>query len=263
MVDSNVSQHFRPDELPFLESIDSLSGRVENEYRPILTNFLNPRQLYILTSIINRYDGIRFSTYGGYPDAELQRAILYPDYFTPELEDFKISRFEIDYPSKFATLSHGQILGSIMGAGVQRDVVGDIITDGETWQFMVQSEMADYVDTQVDRIGKIKIKLLAISAGDLIAPIDESETVTTTVSSMRVDALVSEGFHISRHHAKELVDSGLIRVNWVETERPDLELSVKDIVSVRGYGRIVIQEIAGVTKKDKVRVVISLYNRNK
>ncbi|EHO54062.1 hypothetical protein HMPREF9104_00292 [Lentilactobacillus kisonensis F0435] len=36
MVDSNVSQHYRPDELPFLESIDSLSGRVENEYRQSL-----------------------------------------------------------------------------------------------------------------------------------------------------------------------------------------------------------------------------------
>lgn len=262
-VDANISQHFRSDEIPFLESIDNLSGQVENEYRPILTDFLNPRQLYILESIINRHDGIRFSTYGGYPNAELRRTIVYPEYFTPKNDDFKITIFEIDYPSKFATLAHGQILGSLMGAGIERNVIGDIITDGLRWQFMVQSEMADYVKTQVDHIGKIKVKLERVIPEQVIEPVDESEELTTTVSSMRVDALVSDGFHISRHHAKELIDGGEVRINWVATQRPDLELSTKDIVSVRGYGRIVINEIAGMTKKDKIRVIISVYNRNK
>lgn len=262
-VDANVSQHFRPDEVPFLESIDHLSGQVENEYRPILTEFLNPRQLYILESIINRHDGIHFSTYGGYSGAELQRAIVYPEYFTPKTDDFRITAFEIDYPSKFATLAHGKILGSLMRAGIERNVVGDIITDGLKWQFMVQSEMADYVKAQVDHIGKIKVKLEDISPEGVITPVDESETLTTTVSSLRVDALISDGFHISRHHAKELVDAGDVRINWVDTTRPDFELSTKDIISVRGYGRIVIKEITGMTKKDKIRIIISVYNRNK
>lgn len=263
MVDSNVSQHYRPDELPFLESIDSLSGRVENEYRPILTNFLNPRQLYILETIVNRYDGITFKTFGGFAEAEMKRAIAFPEYFTPTDNDFNITAFQIDYPSKFATLSHGQILGSIMGAGIDRDVIGDIITDGLNWQFMCESEMADYVHAQVDKIGKIKVKLKEIDPEQIIHPTDESEEVTTTVSSRRVDTLVSDGFHISRHHAKELVDGGQVRINWVTSDRPDLELSIKDIVSVRGFGRIVIRDILGMTKKDKIRIVIDVYNRNK
>ncbi len=62
MVDSNISQHYRQAELPFLESIDNLSGKVANEYRPILTDFLNPRQLYILETIVNRYEGVSFQT---------------------------------------------------------------------------------------------------------------------------------------------------------------------------------------------------------
>ncbi|WP_225429667.1 YlmH family RNA-binding protein [Lentilactobacillus parafarraginis] len=263
MVDSTISQHFRPDEVPFLESIDNLSGQVENEYRPILTGFLNPRQLFILESIINRHDGIRFSTFGGYEGAELKRAIVYPEYFTPKNEDFHITSFVIDYPSKFATLSHGQVLGSIMGAGIERDVIGDIITDGLSWQFLCQSEMADYIKAQVDKVGKIKVKLEVIESDQLVTPVDESEEVSTTISSLRVDALVSEGFHISRHHAKELIDGGEVRINWGETQRPDLEVSMHDIVSVRGYGRIVIREIDGITKKGKIRLVVRVYNRNK
>ncbi|EHO54063.1 YlmH family RNA-binding protein [Lentilactobacillus kisonensis] len=193
----------------------------------------------------------------------MKRAIAFPSYFEPKNDDFNITAFQIDYPSKFATLSHGQILGSIMGAGIDRDVIGDIITDGPNWQFMCESEMADYVRVQVDKVGKIKVKLKPIEPDQIIHPVDESEAVTTTVSSLRVDTLISEGFHISRHHAKELVDGGMVRINWVDSERPDLELSIQDIVSVRGFGRIVIKDILGVTKKEKIRIVINIYNRNK
>ena len=263
MVDSNISQHYQQAELPFLESIDNLSGKVANEYRPILTDFLNPRQLYILETIVNRYEGVSFQTFGGYASAELKRAIAFPDYFVPKSDDYNITAFQIDYPSKFATLSHGQILGSIMGTGIDRDVIGDIVTDGLNWQFMCESEMADYVQAQVDRIGKIKIKLKRIQPEDIIIPVDEGEETTTTVASLRVDALVSEGFHISRHHAKELVEGGMIRINWEQAGRPDLEISIQDIISVRGFGRLVIRDIAGTTKKGKIRIVLKVYNRNK
>jgi RNA-binding protein YlmH len=263
LVDSNVSQHYRSNELPFLESIDSLSAKVANEYRPILTNFLNPRQLYILETIVNRYEGVSFQTFGGFASAEMKRAVAFPDYFTPGTDDYNITTFQIDYPSKFATLSHGQILGSIMGSGIDRDVIGDIVTDGFNWQFMCESEMADYVQDQVDRIGKIKVKLKRIGPEQIIIPVDEGEELTTTVASLRVDALVSEGFHISRHHAKELVEGGMIKVNWEDANRPDLETSIQDIISVRGFGRISITDIAGTTKKGKIRIGIKVYNRNK
>ena len=263
MVDINIEQHFRSDEVPFLESMDSLVGRVQNEYRDLLTDFLNPRQQFILQTVVNRYDGVKLSFFGGFEDSEMKRALIYPDYFEPQQADFQVSAYDIDYPQKFATLSHGQILGSLMGSGIEREVIGDIITDGTNWQFMVKAEMADYVASQLDHVGKVKVRLKPVALDHLLNPNQEFETVTTTVSSLRLDVLVAEGAHISRHHAKELVETGRVRVNWAENQRPDYELGVSDIISVRGFGRIVLLEIGGMTKKDKIRVTLNLIKPNK
>lgn len=263
MVDINIEQHFRSDETPFLESMDELTGRAENEYRAMLTDFLNPRQQFILQTIVNRYDAVKLQFFGGFANSEMKRALIYPEYFVPTEVDFQVSAFSIDYPQKFATLSHGQILGSLMGSGIDRQVVGDIITNGTDWQFMVKAEMADYVSDQLDHIGRTKVRLKPISLNSLLTPNQEFETVTTTVASLRLDVIVAEGFHVSRHHAKELVENGKVRVNWVENQHPDYELGVSDVVSVRGFGRVILNELGGVTKKDKIRITLNLIKPNK
>ncbi|GAY74075.1 RNA-binding protein [Lentilactobacillus kosonis] len=263
MVDVNVSQHFRPDEQAFVESVADICSRVENEYRPIQTDFLNPREMYIFEAIANRFDSVSYRFFGGYDNAEMKRALVYPEYFEPKTTDFNIAAFLIDYPTKFATLSHGQILGTIMGSGINRNVIGDIITDGDTWQFICESEMSDFLQSQIEKIGKIKVKLKPIDVDQLVFPVDESEETGTTVSSLRLDTVISEGFNLSRHHAKELVEGKAVRLNWETIDRPDVEVSVSDVVSVRHFGRIKIKEISGLTKKGKIRIVINLLRRNK
>lgn len=263
MVELNISQHFRPEEQEFLESVEDICGRAENEYRPILTDFLNPREMYIFEAIANRFDSVSYKFFGGHQGAEMKRALVYPDYFEPTDDDFHITVFLIDYPTKFATLSHGQILGTVMGSGINRDVIGDIITDGETWQFMCEAEMGDYLQQQIEKIGKIKVKLKPIDVDQLIFPVDESEEKGASVSSLRLDAIVAEGFNISRHHAKELVEGKSVRLNWATAERPDVEVSVSDVVSVRKFGRISVRDVAGITKKGKIRIVMNILKRNK
>ena len=51
-----------------------------------------------------------------------------------------------------------------------------------------------------------------------------------------------------------MIEAGKVKLNWAEQLRPDFELGLLDIVSVRGYGRIQIKEIEGKTKKDKWRI---------
>ncbi|MEG3032945.1 MAG: RNA-binding protein, partial [Enterococcus sp.] len=67
--------------------------------------------------------------------------------------------------------------------------------------------------------------------------------------------------NISRQRAKQLVESGKIKVNWTETLRPDFLLDLLDIISVRGFGRIQLQEIEGKTKKDKIRLTLGVLRK--
>src|SRR5699024_6150179 len=100
-----------------------------------------------------------YQAFGGYEGAEQQRILIYPPYYEPTAEDFEITLFEINYPTKFSELSHGQVMGSVLGTGISRGNLGDILTDGQRWQFFVDARMKDFILMNVDHVGRINVHL--------------------------------------------------------------------------------------------------------
>ena len=141
-----------------------------------------------------------------------------------------------------------------MGTGMKREMFGDIMSDGERWQVFVTESVSNYISTQLNKVGNISVRLETKDYTDIITPIDDWTIERDTVSSLRVDTVISSIYNISRQRAKELVTGGKVKVNWTPHERPDFELDMLDILSIRGYGRIQIREIEGKTKKDKWRI---------
>ncbi|MGE7366035.1 RNA-binding protein [Desemzia incerta] len=254
----NVYQHFRKDEIPFIDMVMDWVREVEDQYTPVLTNFLDPRQYYILETIIGKSSEIKLHSFGGYESSERNRAFICPTYFEPKQEDFNIRLYEVKYPVKFATMSHGKILGTLLSTGMKREYFGDIISDGERWQFFIDDSIENYVVSQIDKIGRVAVRLEERRYTDMIVPKDSWTIVHDTVSSMRIDVLVSSVFKISRQRAKQMIESGHIKVNWTEMQRPDFVLDLLDIVSVRGFGRFQIQEIEGKSKKDKWKLELGV-----
>lgn len=143
----NVYQHFRKEEQPFIDTVIGWIRSVEDQYTPYLTNFLDPRQLHIVKTIVGKNNEITIHSFGGYEAAERVRAFICPAYFTPTQDDFEISISEIRYPTKFATLSHGKVLGTLLSTGLKRDYFGDIVSDGVRWQVFVEKTTINYVET--------------------------------------------------------------------------------------------------------------------
>ena len=257
-MNDNLKQHFRDSEAPFIEQVTGWLRQVADQYRPILTVFLNPRQIYIAQTLANQLDDVRMRAFGGFEGAELQRILFYPVYYEPEMADFQITLFNIVYPVKFATLKHSQILGTLANAGVERDVFGDIVTNGETWQFVCETEMANYFSDQIDRFGKTKVHLTEVPLTEVVTPEDYWETITTTVSSLRADNIIKAAFNLSRHHAKKLIEGAKVRLNWADLPKADYELALLDMLSVNHYGRVRLAEISGETKKARLRVTLNL-----
>ena len=256
-----VYQHFRKEEQPFIDMVESWVVQVQQQYAPHLTDFLDPRQQYIVEMVIGKRGEVRAQFYGGYESAERKRALIYPEYFEPTEEDFNLLLVEINYPEKFTTLSHGQILGTLVGSGLRRDMFGDIMSDGVRWQFYVSESVRDYILSQVTKIGKTTVRLEEKKYTELLISIDDWAIEHDTVSSLRIDTLISSVYNISRQRAKELVSGGKVKLNWAAYDRPDFELGIRDILSVRGYGRIEIREIEGKSKKDKWRVELGVLRK--
>ncbi|WP_243115708.1 RNA-binding protein [Periweissella cryptocerci] len=259
----NITQHFRPDEANFIEQVQGWVRQVADEYRPVLTHFLNPRQRFIAQTIVNREDGMRQASRGGLPNAEMQRMLIYPDYYVFVEADFHLQLMEIVYPTKFADIHHNQILGTLVNQGIERNVFGDILGANETWQFLIEDKMVDYFSLQVDRIGNIKVHLMPHAMADIVQPEVDWVQTQTTIASLRIDVIISTAFNISRSRVKTLVEGGAVRLNWTEIIKPDYELATGDMLSVRGFGRMRLVELEGTTKKDKLRVVMETIQNNK
>lgn len=258
----NIYQHFRENEQSFIDQVIDWVAQVENQYAPYLSNFLNPRELYIVQSVIGQYDAIKFDTFGGHEEAEQQRVLIYPPYYEPTKEDFEISLIEINYPTKFAELSHGKVLGTLMGSGITRDTLGDIITDGQRWQIFVDEKMKDFILLNVDQVGRLNVQLEVMSWEELIETTDKWEMEEIVVSSLRIDVVLARALNVSRNRAKTMIDDKRIKINWVEIERPDIDVEEYDIISVRGHGRIQIRQQKGTTRKENLILNIGIIDRN-
>ncbi|GLC87539.1 YlmH family RNA-binding protein [Lysinibacillus piscis] len=253
----HLIQHFRKDEQPFIEQVMSWQREVEDRYAPKLTDFLDPRQRFIVESIIKQSNTFKLASAGLFEDAERQRMFIFPDYYEPTTDDFQLTVFTIQYPTKFVQLRHQDVLGALLSLGLDRGKFGDIRVGEQHVQFIVANEVADYVRLHLTGIGKVKVRVEAIKDNEpLLSNEDEWLEESHTISSMRLDVVMAKILNISRQKAQALITGKKVRVNWTEREAVAFELQEGDILSVRGSGRFKITMTEGRTKKDKIRLQI-------
>lgn len=263
MIDNNILQHFQPEEELFIEQVRDWQQQVVSQYVPVLTPFLNPRQQRILQQVIGKTSDCRIAFGGGFSHAESQRALLHPEYFTVQAEDFAIVTFQLHFAKKFHQLSHRQILGTIISLGISRNRIGDIITEDGEWQFVIDESLADFLPLQLTHIGKVSVELERVNAPtQLFAAQKNWQSKEASISSLRLDVFVSEGLNISRQKAKHIIETGDVKRNWLKITQPNQMLEMGDIISIRHYGRLRFDGILTETKKGKLRIQLSIL-RNK
>lgn len=250
----NIYQHFRPEEKEFIDQVLNWKNFVENSYAPKLTDFLDPREQHILKVLIGEPGDVKYGFFGGTENAERKRALLMPDYAEANHDDFQISLFEIQYPSRFITIEHPQVLGSLMSLGLKRGKFGDILFEDKKIQFFTCRDVTDYIAAQVQSIGKAAVQLLPVGLEHAISSYDTWQEDSITVSSLRLDTAISGIHHVSRQKSQTLIQHGLVKVNWTLIENPSFECQEGDLISVRGFGRVKILSIDGKTKKEKWRI---------
>jgi RNA-binding protein YlmH len=252
----NIYQHFRPEEREYIDQVLNWKNDVERQFAPKLTDFLDPREQHILKVIVGENGDVSYSFFGGIHDAERKRALLFPDYLTAAEEDFQVNLFEIDYPRKFVTIEHREVLGALMSLGLKRGKFGDILFHDGHIQFFAAKEVSDFIKTNLEAIGKASVSLTEIPLEKAVMTKDLWDDYDLTVSSLRLDTVISGVYHLSRQKSRTLIGHGLVKVNWTVIENPSFLCAAGDMISVRGYGRAKIFGLDGKTKKDKWRISV-------
>lgn len=250
----SIYQHYRTEEKPFIDQVLEWIRYVNDSYSYRLLDFLDPRQQEIVTQLAN-YDGqVSVSLNGGIESAERKRAIISPPYYIPEETDYELAYFELIYPDKFFNIEHRQLLGSLMNLGIVREKFGDLVVNEKEIQFVVANEIADFVQINLQSVGRAKVKVNPIKKTEMNISEEEWNIHSGTVSSMRIDAVLSEIFNVSRAKAATYIQKGAVKVNWKVVEQAAYECCEHDTLSVRGLGRAKVLSIDGQTRKNKWRI---------
>lgn len=255
-MNAEIYQHYAKEEKGFIDQVFGWMQQVENRYIPYLTGFLTPREAMIVNQLVASNDDLNVVFSGAYKNAERQRALIIPPYYEWSEQDFKLAIYNIKFPIKFADITHGRILGTLTSTGINRERIGDIITDNEAWHVILDDSIKNYVQTNVTKIGNVGVHLEEIQAADLLTSSETWEIKTVISSSMRLDALLSKVYNISRQRAKDAIATGDVKMNFVPMERGDIEVRLNDIVSFRKFGRFWVTSVDGITKKENYRLTV-------
>lgn len=242
------------DERIMLRRIADMLRKSEKTYTVLYTGFLTPAQQTLISSADEFYGKISF--YGGYDDAERRICRVCADEYASD-EGLPAVLFRLTVSSPGAEISHRDILGSLMGAGIKREMIGDIMAHGNEAMFFVCDSVADYIEMNLNKVGRYSAVIEKADAEQLPPP--QTRKVTINVSSMRLDSVCGEGFGLSRTKAAEIIKKGLVSVNWLVCDNVSREIVEGDKISMRGKGKISVSAISGVSKKGRLFVDVLKY----
>lgn len=237
--------------------VDFAAQAVKNrKYK--LSGFLTPFEQEMAMTIANTLGDLNAEFDGGFVGAERQRAAFCHEDFagTPA---FEISVIKAEWNGEFARLSHGDILGSIMSLGVDREFIGDIIATKNFARIIVDKKIVDYFVANLTRIGNTSVKT-SVDELENIAPKEERvKEIKSTVASLRVDSIAAAGFGMSRNKAATEISAEKVKLNWQTVKNSSQAVKEGDILSMRGRGRLEVSEIRGQTKKGRVSVLLKRF----
>ena len=232
----------------------ALANRCADSGVPSATRFLTPAEAELAVAI-GKKSGVYATVSGGYPNAE-RMICLYHIQETPPA--FPVSLVRVQWDARFAVPGHRDLLGSVLALGVDRSCVGDIVI-GKTFAVLcVANAVASFITDSLVLVGRVSVHCTL--KGDLPEnTVSEVSHVKGTVASLRADCVLCLGARVSRATACEWVRAGRVFLNHEPCLHTDAHVKTGDVLSVRGYGRIVLANEGSPTRKDRIPIMLELY----
>lgn len=230
---------------------------------PAHTPFLSPGEQAAVTDLLNAWGRPRHQLWGGYPDSE-RRICLFPAGWQEEDDVLRdpegpLAALQAVFPAA-ASLTHRDILGALMGLGLTREVLGDILLpEAGRCQVVLLREAAPILLSQWEEAGRYKVSLSELPLDKLTPKPAQMRTIRDTVASPRLDAVAAAGFSLSRSRAAGLIAAGKVSLNHRECIKADRQVNEGDVITCRGFGKCVVKAASGTSKKGRTFLVIERY----
>ena len=223
------------------------------------SKFLSPAQAQAVSQAKKIFAGLTLVLDGGFDGAERVRAVfVQPDWGAYVRTDY-LRALKIDWRAQ-DTVGHRDILGALLGLGLDRAVLGDILLN-EAGQAAVLClpEVAPFIVETLTKAGRVGLRVQEIPLNQLTTAAAQPTLKTDTVASLRLDAVLGAAWNLSRAKAAQLIAAGRVSVNHLLCEQPDKQLEESDLFAVRGLGRAQLLRVGNRSKKGRLFIEIGVF----
>lgn len=200
--------------------------------------------------------------FGGYPDAERKLWAFLPDWLEEDLwqsgDDCPVCALRVTVPPA-AELSHRDYLGSLMGLGITREKLGDLLLLEDGAQVLVLRETLPILTSQWDKVGRYPLTLAPMALADLTPAPSRTRTIHATVASPRLDGVLAAGFSIPRSRAVTLIRSGRVSLDHRPCDKADKLVETGAVLTCRGLGKCVLTALGGTSRRGRLRLELERY----
>ncbi len=259
MHERDLQDYLNPAEKKWAEYFVSILEKVANEHVELCTPFADPRQQQIAGDIAEGYSELKCLFWGGIPEAERARIFVSP---FPEVKMTQSSQVGcLVVKGKFPahTLTHRDFLGAVLGLGLRREMVGDIIyRGGDTAFIIIHADLVPFLLQGLQEVGRYAVEVSTLDLEELeqVLPPKRVKEIKGTVPSMRIDVVAGLGFGLSRSKIAPLIKGGQVKVNHQVINQPSRLVKLGDMISLAGKGRIELVSSSGETRKGRLHLLI-------
>lgn len=223
---------------------------VLNNHITQTTDFLDPYETYLAKSVLNSFTDIKYLVKGGYDESERKIIIIYPEYIFKE--DIEVSITSLNITGDLKGIEHKDYLGSILSLGINRNKLGDILVYEDHGLVIAKKEITDFILYNLEKIKNKNVKSSIFSTEDIIPPELNYKIRKEFLSSLRLDTIISSVFNLSRKDSLSLINSGDVKVNFEEIDKPSREIEQGDMISVKKLGRFILYKTFGKSKSGRI-----------
>lgn len=258
-----LNKFTRDDEerIELARALDKLE-QAQNRSVPAATKFLSPALQAALSDLLCACGHPRHLFFGGYDGSERAVCAFLPDW--QEADDWladeekPVAAIRCSFP-KGSGLTHRDFLGGLMGTGLTRACVGDILVGDGVCDILVLRESLSIVLDQFSSAGRCRLQTSELPLFQLAPAPVTVKTVRDTVATLRLDAVLSSGFSIARSKATGLIAAGRVSINHRECLKPDKTVAEGDVLTCKGLGKCVVKSVLGQSKKGRIMIELERY----
>ena len=250
---TNLLSGLEGEERVLISHVMDLAERCEKAGVTMYSPFLNPREVKLALS---RCKGNFFvNSFGGYEDSE--RKILAFSATDEIWYDYPVDAVKISSKDG-RVFSHRDYLGSVLSLGIKREKIGDIVVEDDFALVFCHRSVGEYICLNLTKVASANV-LCEICPVDEVKVERKFSAKNLSVASLRADAVISGAIGKSREVSADLISKGYVQINYEVAKSSSARIKDGDVISVRGFGKMVVETGCETTKKGRIKIIVKQF----